>query len=292
MRTTGWISAVLAVLGVVALVTYGAGAKETDPRAGEVLWSADMEGSGLARWSAGDGGGEFDTGGARVSRTPARRHGGRASARLVLPRGSGGARLFRWGESRRHRELVYSAWYLVPKRYRATRPRSSRYWIVFQFKSTSEDRRRNDPFWYVTLGRAPRRGLAARLAWGYQSGLEGPHRGERGWRTYGRRPVPVGRWFRIVARLRQSNDFDGAIEVSVDGRRLATLEGVRTGWPNCTYAAWCVDQAWAVTHYSDGLAPAPAELYVDDASIAWPAAMELGGLEPPTSWVRSRRSPN
>jgi hypothetical protein len=83
--------------------------------------------------------------------------------------------------------------------------------------------------------------IGATLAWGWQSRLEGPHEGELGWRHYGDVEVPLGRWFVIVVRLRQSKDFDGAVRAWLDGHPLADLEDVRTGWPNCIHNAWCVD---------------------------------------------------
>ncbi|MEY2513469.1 MAG: hypothetical protein QOJ89_827, partial [bacterium] len=106
------------------------------------------------------------------------------------------------------------------------------------------------------------------LAWGYQSQLAGPHAGESGWRSYGDVTIPVGRWFKIDSTLTQSKDFTGAISVTLDGQPLASLTGVRTGWPNCTYNAWCVEQHWAVTNYSDGIAQTPADIYVDDAKVS------------------------
>jgi hypothetical protein len=82
--------------------------------------------------------------------------------------------------------------------------------------------------------------------------------------------VPVGRWFKVEARLRQSKDFDGAIRVTLDGQLLADVGDVRTGWPNCTYSSWCVDQHWAATNYSDGLGSSPAPIFVDDVAITTP----------------------
>jgi hypothetical protein len=42
---------------------------------------------------------------------------------------------------------------------------------------------------------------------------------------------------------------------------------VRTSYRNCTYNAWCADTGWSVNKYSDGLTPAPAVVYADDAVI-------------------------
>ena len=42
---------------------------------------------------------------------------------------------------------------------------------------------------------------------------------------------------------------------------------MRTAYRSCTYDDWCTDQHWSVNNYSDGLSPAPAEIFVDDAVI-------------------------
>lgn len=236
-------------------------------------WSGNVEEGTLADWyapstaaSGNYGGGEYDSGGGRTRPTDAVAHRGRWAMAMRLPHGAGGTRMFRWRELRAARTTRQTAWYLIPRRERLTGPASSRYWIVFEFKSRTTSGR-DDPFWYVDLVNDRRGGLDARLSWGDQSGLPGPRRGERGFRTFGRVPVPVGRWFPITATLTQSKDFDGRIGVTVDGRRLAGLDGVRTGWPDCAFNRWCVEQHWAVTNYSDGLRPAPAVLYTDDASV-------------------------
>ena len=81
----------------------------------EVLWNADMEDGSLRAWYApetsavGDfGGGEFTSGGGETGVSDAQAHSGRWSAKLTLPTGSGGARLFRWREFRAERDLTQS----------------------------------------------------------------------------------------------------------------------------------------------------------------------------------------
>jgi hypothetical protein len=265
------VAVVIVAAGALVVAFFGLFARsaEQHPVRNGVLWHADMEHDGLLAWAKEGGGGQYDSGGARslVSRT--RSHSGTRSVKAVLPAGIGGTRLFRWKEPREHRELTYSSWYLIPRRYAFTsRLSAERFWILFEFKSSSSDRSRNDPFWYVNAVRRRGHRLGATLAWGYQSRLEGPHMGQTGWRTYGHRPLPVGRWFQISARLRQSKDFDGSITVRIDGRRLASVRHVRTGWPSCAYDSWCVDQGWAATSYSGGIKPLPAEIYMDDAAIS------------------------
>jgi hypothetical protein len=234
---------------------------------GTVLWRGDVEEGTLDDWSAGYGGGVYNSGEGVSVASAERVHSGSWAVTAELPAGEGGVRLFRWAESRRHRTLSYSVWYFIPRTFTLQGDRG-RYWILNEFKSSTPSRDRNDPFWYVNAYNRPDGTLAARLAWGYQSRLEGPHEGELGWRNYGDVALPIGRWFPISIRLRQSSGFDGAVAASVDGEPLAAVQDVRTGWPNCTYNSWCVDQAWAVTSYSDGLAPAPAAILIDDAEVS------------------------
>lgn len=257
---------------------------------GTPLWTGSMENGSLSDWywpsanaTGGFGGGEYDSGSGVASASTERAHSGTTSAKLTLTNGVGGTRLFRWRELRSNRTTTSSVWMYIPTAYTLTGdPNTGRYWIIDEYKSRTADNARNDPFWYVNAFKRADGTMGARLSWGYQSQLEGPHQGETGWRNYGDVTLPVGRWFRIDSTITQSKDFDGAISVTIDGRQLASLTGVRTGWSNCTYNSWCVEQHWAVTNYSDGIAETPASIYVDDASVSVPAA----GLRPA---LRARR---
>jgi hypothetical protein len=267
------------------------------PVPGTVLWQADMEERGTFGPRPSDsgqtgnttlpdfyapetgaissyGGGEYNSGGGTSDYTSEQVHSGSGAAKLVLPQYSGsnmGVRLFRWNELRQNRTVRTSAWYYIPVNYTLTNdPAIGKYWILQQFKSSSQDRTKNDPFWYVNARNRADGSLAATLAWGYQSRLEGPHATESGWKNYGDVTVPVGRWFKLDMQVTQSKDFDGTVSAWLDGQLISTQNNVRTGWPSCTYNAWCVDQGWSVTHYSDGLNPAPSVLYIDDAVISKP----------------------
>lgn len=157
---------------------------------------------------------------------------------------------------------------LIPRAYRLTGDSSDgRFWNVLQLKSRTEDLETNDPIWFVNL-RNDGDGLAPELVW-WPKTLEGPHRGQTGYRRYtdDAASIPVGRWFELETRVRQSNAFDGIVEVSIDGKRIFSVADVRTAYRNCVYDSWCTDQHWSVNNYSDGLSPSPAEIYVDDAVI-------------------------
>jgi hypothetical protein len=235
-----------------------------------------MEEGTLADWYApetenqGDnGGGAFNSDGGRSLPSTEEARRGRWAARLELPNGHGGARLFRWRELQEHRRVTVSAWIYIPTVYTLTGDPSSRYLDVFQFKSTSATQ--NDPFWLLNVTNPAPGRMRANLTWWPQA-VEGPHAREVGYRVFPHDgpDLPIGRWFRLKASIRQSSGFDGQLRIWQDDRLLYDLNGIRTGYRNCQENSWCVDQAWSVNTYSDGLAPAPAVLYVDDATVRLP----------------------
>jgi hypothetical protein len=240
------------------------------------MWAGDMEEGTLSDWwspgaaqGSGPGGGEFnsDGGHARASRREA--HSGTWAARLVLPDGRGGARLFRWGELYAHRDAVVSVWLRVPRRYRLTGGAATgRYWNVFQIKSRSTSGA-NDPLWFLNLASRSGRRLRLQLIW-WHRGLEGPRPGRSGFRRFRQRvaDVPVGRWFRLTARLLQSSQFDGMLCVWQGATLIFAKSHIRTSFTNCSLNSWCAVNEWSVNNYSDRLSPAPAVLYVDDARVA------------------------
>ena len=271
----------ISLLVVVLADTTRTGASGARPAAGSgpsILWEGDMEEGSLADWSSGDAGGEFNSDGGDTAPSRRRAHTGSWSARATLRQGSGGTRLFRWGEARAQRDLLYETWLYFPRGYRLTgNPRDGRYWVLFQFKSRDESDR-NDPIWFLNVrsrrvrdGRGgSRRIIVPELVWWSRS-LEGPREGERGYRAQVKPTVrfPIGRWFRIRARLRQSKDFDGILQFWLNSRKIFEKRRVRTGYANCEHNPWCVDQAWSVNLYSDGVVPRPV-MYLDDGRIMRP----------------------
>jgi hypothetical protein len=240
------------------------------------VWAGDVEEGTLGDWwspgggsESAPGGGEFDSGGGygRASRREA--HSGTWAARLVLPGGRGGARLFRWGELQVHRDAVMSVWLRVPRRYRLTADAATgRYWNVFQVKSRSTSGA-NDPLWFLNVASRSGGRLRLQLVWWHRT-LEGPRPGRSGFRRFRQSvaDVPVGRWFRLTARLVQSNGFDGMLCVWQGARLIFAKSHIRTSFENCSHNDWCAVNEWSVNNYSDGLSPAPAVLYVDDARVA------------------------
>lgn len=216
------------------------------------LWTGDMEEGNMGDWyypSTGPtgsfGGGEYNDGGGISSASQEQAHTGVWSAKLVLPQGAGGVRLFRWKESQANPAAYYSAWFYFPQRYTV-----ASWWNIFQFKSKTSSR--NDPFWIINVGN---RSDGSMYLYLYD------------WVTTKRNyyqtlaNVPVGRWMRIEAFLQQSASGAGVLRVWQDGVQVFDLAGITTKYADG-------DQQWSVNNYSDGVSPAPTTIYVDDALIS------------------------
>lgn len=261
----------LAVAALHAAGGAGPGTASPTARSGHVLWQAGMERGDLSEWTepaasqTGEfGGGEFDSGTGYAAVTTRHRRSGLRGLELALPEGRGGARLFRWRELRENRSVTVRTWLYFPRPYQVT----GRFFDVFQFKSRRTDDR-VDPVWYLDVENRGRRRMRLSLVW-WPRTLEGPRRGQEGFRRFRQSSldVPVRRWFRIRASLRQSSGFDGDLRVWQGRRLLFRLRGIRTSYRNCAYNAWCSSNEWSVNNYSDGLAPKPAVIYADDARIS------------------------
>ncbi len=270
--TVAAVGLLAAAIGLLASRPTPAPASLPDsPRDETMLWTAGMEEGSLAEWDLGDDGGEFNSGIADADASQDVAHDGDWSAKLSMTAPpESGTRLFRWGEPRDHRDLYYEAWFYIPADYQLTGDADTgRYWNVFQFKSVSEDGSANDPFWFLTMSNRPDGEMVPELVW-WHTELEGPRSDESGYQTFAaddEATFPVDRWFEIRARVRQSKDFDGIVQFWVDGEQIFDMRDVRTGYANCQYNDWCVEQHWSVNLYSDGLTPSPSVVYVDAVQI-------------------------
>jgi hypothetical protein len=184
--------------------------------------------------------------------------------------GKAGCRQNRDVEARSGETFVYSAWYYLPRREVPTRDM----WNVFQFKSDSPtvDSFGTDPFWTINIVLS-RRGGPLRLVLKWKGGLTDHTQGVPGpfadspiqariYRQW-RRIVPIRRWFKISAYLKQSGDFNGVLVVRQNGVLLWKMRGVRTKYPDGR-------QSWSVGNYSNGIRNDPATIYIDNASVAKP----------------------
>jgi hypothetical protein len=73
--------------------------------------------------------------------------------------------------------------------------------------------------------------------------------------------------------LRQSKDFDGYLQIWIDGQLVFDQTGIRTSYQNCNSNSWCTSNEWSVNNYSDGLSASPATMYFDDAQISRAASL-------------------
>jgi hypothetical protein len=260
-------AAALAVLVGLAVPTTSRTDPCPSPEPESTLWFGDMEEGTLADWysSAGPsgdpGGGEYNSGLGDTTVSAERVRSGKYAAKLTLS-GSGGTRLFRWGESRATRDATYSVCLLIPQQVRI-----EGWWNISQFKSRSTAGA-NDPIWVVELLTDTRGRLYPTLVWHPRS-LEGPHPGQLGYRRISPPAgtvLPIGRWFELKLRLVQSSAFDGRVWVTIDGAPVWDLVDVRTAYRNCAYNSWCTYNEWSVNNYGEALSPWPS-IFADDASI-------------------------
>jgi hypothetical protein len=253
---------------VEASAARGAAAAGAAPR---ILWRAGMEQGNLDEWFADRGGGKFNTGAGDSVASRDHAHSGDWSMKVTISGNEMAAsRLFRWREARQHRELYYSAWYLVPQHYRLDADGWTNW---FQFKSRMALMPwRHDPFFILGWRNAgPRDAMHFVLLWWQGLGVEGPRPGE-----HGEEPrvspieIPIGRWFHLEARYVCAGDFTGAVQVWQDGVEIFDVEGVKTRHA-------IADCRWAINNYGAHVSPRPVVIYVDDAVIA---TARVGSLLP------------
>lgn len=120
------------------------------------------------------------------------------------------------------------------------------WWNVMQWMSRHNNNRVR-PIWRLDVQNTPSGGMRLDLVWWHRH-LEGPHPGESGYRRFTQTvaEVPVGRWFKVTAQLRQYKDFDGALRVWQGGQLLFENTGIRTSFENCDYNAWCGSNEWSL----------------------------------------------
>jgi hypothetical protein len=259
----------LAVLCAVVLVS-GFSTDLAQAQGSGILWTGDHEEGSLADWSLGSGGGEFNDAGPDSTPSQDRAHSGRWSARMTVPNGSLGTRLFRWAEAMQHRSLYYSGWFYVPS------PFSSQWNTFFEYKSKTSTR--NDPFWFLQLHRRSSNGPMYLVLTRANQSIDGGAN-----YTQNVMDFPTGQWVHVEIFLKQSTTVpDGEIAVWQDGVELYRRVNVWTKYPDGI-------QAWAACNYGAGLPPSHS-IYVDDAAISLtrvgPGADPTAGSPAPPTDVR------
>jgi hypothetical protein len=257
-----YVPTVLSILVAPVVASCGVGSPassangSSEDQESVVAWKAGMETGDLSEWESPgrpeEGGGEFNSdGGDAIATNEIARTGG-WSAKLTLPSGSGGTRLFRWRESRDHEEAYFSAWFLFPTLYRP-----NEWWNIFQFKSATASL--NDPFWTLVVGNRPDGSMYLYLR---------DTQNERSF-TQDIADLPVGAWVQISCFLRQSAMHLGQLRCWQDEKLLWDVSEISTRYPSG-------DQEWSVNNYSSGVTPSPVVIYVDDASVSLPPVFPSG----------------
>ena len=241
----------VAVSVALALATLSASCGRTldvgqDP---DFLWWTDHETGGLDDWTRGGaaGGSTYEAGGGSVSVGS----GVARSGRYALVSMAGAAGTTSAGQASRHGPTTpahYGAWFYLPA---AATPAT--YWVFFSFHAT--DAGAGDiALWDLNLADAGGGALTLQLL-----------RHDTGDVTPAAPPltVPRGRWFQVQADFHPAADDTGALRISLDGALAFDVEGA-----TLPAGASISNVTWTLGTITDGLMPAPATLYADDAFIA------------------------
>ncbi|MBI4787675.1 MAG: heparin lyase I family protein [Chloroflexi bacterium] len=212
-----------------------------------ILWTSGAGADVLAKWSADDGGGIFNSGTGTVTLANNIKHNGNPAIALTISNANGreqAARIFRWGEN--PVEAYYSVWLYFPQFYDP-----DEWWNVFQFKSKSES---NRPTWVLNVGNLPD-GYMRFYLWddinskSYNNQLVKPAK-----------RIPVACWVHVEVFYRRSMEENGQIIVWQDGVKLYDLNGVET--------ALADNIQWGLSNYTDQIRPSTATIYAADAVIS------------------------
>jgi hypothetical protein len=212
-----------------------------------------------------NGGGIYNSGFASAGPSFDHNHtpNGHYSAVLKIDTSGGttsGARLFRWREPRNppmndsDSDLYYSVWYYFPQTY-TPNGTPTKLWNVFQWKSKSP-----------TLGNSPMFNLEVGSESGQMYLYLCPPSFVNGGNCYSQTGppytfIPVGKWTHVEARYVCSGlATGGLVTIWQDGTQLWDVPNVQTRYADG-------DCSWSVNNYSNGLSPARATIYVDDAEI-------------------------
>lgn len=235
-----------------------------------VLWRATFEVGDFSEWyspetgpSGNYGGGVYESGVA--SHAVETVSGLKAGKLTITAPPSAGSRLFRWKELRENRELVCQANVMLPQAVTLTAPASTgQFWLLMQFKSRSVANA-VDPIWGIVLRNSPGGLMPWIDNWGQYLGAT-----YRNFQLAGAKPLAVGAWTTFKMQLRQGNNNDGRLRVWQDGVLLFDKDAITTSYNNPAFNTWACSNEWSVNAYSDGTAPSPCSIYVDDASISLP----------------------
>ena len=218
-----------------------------------VRWYSDFENSNLPEWNESTG--EFlfqgSSGVIQLVTSPVKN--GQIAAAMQIDTynydGSQAAYMFYYDT---RDENYYSAWYYIP-----ANTLVSNWWNIWQWKSTGNgDSNSSKPMWILDLtpgGSADTVNLAL---------IYRPDKNDlKAVYTNPSAVVPLGEWFHVAAYYKKSPETDGRVTIWLNGNQVFDAQNVHTTLDDNTLY-------WSVNHYTDGIYPAPAYLYVDDLIVS------------------------
>lgn len=241
----------------MARVSAGVGARDV-PR----LWEAGHESGTLGDWLTTHGGfdlgGPVDTTNGVSSASTTHAHSGSWSTQLEITVASGAAtdtaaRLFRWATGPGvdlPLDAVYSCWFYLAQNYTP-----DVFLNIFQFK-TRTGTSTSDPDWTLNVARDA---TSMHLYW-YD------HHRVGAYGTSGTGSFSPGAWHQIVVRY-LFHATNGSVTAWLDGAQWYSESGVATAGASPFKP---FQRQWSVNAYSDGVAPSPCTIWVDDAWIGLP----------------------
>ncbi len=215
----------------------------------EVTWWTDHESGDLGDWSQNKQGGSWTLGGGTVEVAAGIARSGNHALRATVRSHEDSARSAAIALRGRvtPEEACYSAWFWVPAPVSA-----SEFLLFFKFRSrtNASDYDTSVEVWDFNV--VPNRDGALVVS---------VHRHDTDEVFTSERPtLPIGRWFQLEACLRAASDKTGRLILWVDG--VTTFERA----PLATMPSQYVE--WNVGGVTQGLTPATATVYVDDAAIS------------------------
>jgi hypothetical protein len=237
----------MALVPTLALMAGCGGPLDLGPDP-DFLWWSDHETGGLDDWLRGGtaDGSMYAAGGGTVTVQAGIARSGHYA--LVSTAGASGTTTA--GEVTRrglHGDAYFGAWFYLPA---AASPAT--YWVFFSFHGDDDSGGGDVALWDVKLAPVDGAGTLELQLLHHDTGNVTPLAHET---------APLKRWFQVQAFLHPATDATGTLQVWLDGAPVFDVVG-----PTTTAAAPAI--AWTVGTITDGLTPAPATLYVDDAFIA------------------------
>jgi hypothetical protein len=232
-------------------IAAGFGCEQNLTVGSDVLWSALHESGTFQEWTNQTGGSAqaFPVPNNAIDVSTERAHGGTHSVKLTINAGAAGIQqtteLARAGGL--PAEAYYSAWYYLPRSVNV-----GTYWVVFKFRmrTVATDSSTTQELYDLDLYNLPSGEMSVKL-YDHRSGelpldLATP-------------TIPIGAWFQLEAYYRNASDRTGRVTYFLDGVPIVDIQGAMGP------SSWV---EWEACSIGEGLDPAQAVLFIDDAAIS------------------------